>query len=219
MTKYTSFLLLLVTALFSNAGNGIIATQKYTDANTKANITVTWYVSESNCKMKMEFSDEKVNSVNWFIADAANTQLLTYTEGAVPAGVSKMYFAIPLQNIKAAGAGAASIKVEKTGETKTISGINCEKMVIATEQHVTEMWVTKDLPVGFYKFTSFFQNNFEMAGLNAEKISGFPLQSVTKDKSGKVINSYSLVSASSSELSPNDFTVPGEYKLAEKGKN
>ena len=46
------------------------------------------------------------------------------------------------------------------------------------------------------------------------KISGFPLSSFTKDESGKVINSYELISVSSTEILDEEFTVPAEYKSA-----
>ena len=218
--KFTSSMFLLLLSFFANAEKGIIATQKYFDANTSANITVTWYVTESNCKMKMEFSDGMANSVNWFIAAAANAQLLTYTEGAVPSGVAKTYFTIPIQNIKGDKVlGTSRVKVQKTGETKSLSGFNCEKLIVTTGQNTTEMWVTKDFSAGFFKFASFFQSSFELAGLSEERIGGFPLQSTTSAIGGKVINSYSLISASSSELNATDFTVPAENQTAEKGKN
>lgn len=220
MMKFTSSLLLLLFFFFANAEKGIIATQKYSDANTSATITVTWYVTESNCKMKMEFSDGKINSINWFIPDLANRQLLTYTEGAVPTGVAKTYFAIPVQNIKAEkGAGEGRLRVEKTGESKSLSGMNCEKILVTTKENITEMWVTKDFTAGFFKFASFFQSSFELAGLSEERIPGFPLQSTTTDNGGKQINAYNLVSVTTTELSPANFAIPSEYQSAAKGKN
>lgn len=218
MLKFTLSSLLFFLFIFANAEKGIVVAQKYTDANSTANITVTWYVTEANCKMKMEFSDGKVNSVNWFIADVANHQLLTYTEGAVPSTATKTFFAIPVQNIKGTTTSSA-IKLEKTGVVKTISGFNCERIIASTNQHNTEMWVTKDFSAGFYQFAAFFQSSFELAGLNAEKILGFPLQSSTQDKSGKQLTGYSLISATPTELTAADFIVPAEYTSATKGKN
>lgn len=89
MMKLSPLTLLLFISLFSFAEKGMVVTQKFTDANVKASVTVTWYVTESACKMKMEFSDDKVKSVSWFIPDYSSNQLLTYAEGEIPAGAQK----------------------------------------------------------------------------------------------------------------------------------
>ena len=197
---------------FSYAAKGLIVTQKFTDANVKADMTVTWYVTASNCKMKMTFKDEVVNTTNWFFPDVNNSLLLTYGEGAVPAGVQKAYYAIPVKNIKAdESMNAARLTLTKTGETKSLSGFNCEKIVFKTNRNITEMWVTKDFKPDYYKFFPFFQNSAELMGLSEEKIQGFPLSSVTKDLSGKVISSSELISAETAELSESDFKVPSDY--------
>ncbi len=220
MNKFLSLFVLLLFTAFSFAEKGIVVTQKYTDANVKANVTVTWYVTESSCKMKMEFSDTKVNSVSWFIPDFGSNQLLTYTEGEVPKGAQKNYFAIPVAGIKAAkSATASAVKVERTGETKTIGGLNCEKMIATTGTTTTEMWVTKDFKTAFYKAASFFANSYELNALSGSNITGVPLESTTKDSTGKVINAYSFASASTTSLSATDFTVPADYTLAVTRKN
>ena len=205
---------MFVTSLFAN--KGLVITQKYFDSNAKgSSVNISWYVTASQCKLKMEFSDTKVNTVNWFIPDVANSKLLTYTEGAVPGGTQKAFYSIPVQSIKS-DMNASRVSVGKTGETKTVSGMLCEKIIVKTNKSITEMWVTKDFKTDYYKFASFFQNSFELMGLNEEKIQGFPLSSVTKDNSGKVISSYDLISATSCELTESDFTVPAEYKSTEE---
>ena len=77
------------------------------------------------------------------------------------------------------------------------------------------MWITTDFKPDFYKFYPYFQNSYELMGLNEEGIQGFPLQSVTKDISGNVLSSYSLVSVAQKDLSGADFAVPADYKSAQ----
>ncbi len=216
MKRVVSIVTLIMFVASAFAGKGLIVIQKYVDANAKGStVTVTWYVTATQCKMKMEFSDAKVNTVNWFIPDVANGKLLTYTEGAVPVGTQKAFYSIPVQSIKS-DMNASRLSVNKTVETKTVSGMVCEKIIVKTNRSITEMWVSKDFKADYYKFSSFFQNSFELMGLNEEKLQGFPLSSITKDNSGKVISSYDLISATSSELTESDFTVPAEYKNAEE---
>ena len=211
---------IFVTSLF--AGKGLVVNQKYFDANAKgATVNVTWYVTETQCKMKMEYRDAKVNTVNWFIPNAEGHNLLTYTEGAVPSGVQKAFYTIPVESIKT-DLNVSRITVNRTGETKSVSGMLCEKIIIKTNRATTEMWVTKDFKSDFYKFYPYFQNSYELLGLNEENIQGFPLSSVTKDNSGKVISSSELISSIATNLAESDFNVPSEYKnIAEmsKGKN
>lgn len=220
MNKFVSLFTLLLFSTSLIAEKGMVLTQKYTDANVKANVTVTWYVTESSCKMKMEFNDTKVNTVSWFIPDFGSNQLLTYAEGEVPKGASKNYFAIPVAGIKAAkSTTSTTIKIERTGETKTIGGINCEKIIANTGTATTEMWVTKDFKAAFYKSSSFFANSHELNALSSGNIVGIPLESTTKDLSGKVINAYSFISAAAISLSASDFTVPADYTLAVTGNH
>ncbi len=217
MNKFLSLFALLLFTAYSFAEKGLVVTQKFTDTNSKASVTVTWYVTDAACKMKMEFTDDKVNSVSWFIPDYSGNQLLTYAEGEVPAGAVKNYYLIPVAGIKADHA-SNDYKIERTGETKTIGGMNCEKIVARSASSTTEMWVTKEFTASFYKASSFFANSVELSILNAQKITGVALESNTKDNSGKVLNSYSLVSANYMQLSSTDFKVPAPYKLAVVGK-
>ena len=206
------FLLLVSASLF--AGQGIIVSQKYNSPENKGTVTLTWYVSETQCKVKMDMQSSEVNATSWFIPDLANSKLLSYGEGPLPAKVPKTYYSIPVQNIKGTN-NASRVSVNRTRETKTISHMTCEKIVVKTNRSTTEMWVTTDFKTDFYKYYGFFQSSYELMGLNEESIQGFPLESVTKDNTGKVISSLELSSVTQSNLSPADFTVPADYTLSD----
>lgn len=207
MKKSITFLFLLVSGLIF-AGKGLIVTQKYNSGKDGQQITVTWYITETQCKLKMQFSDKDVNTTTYFIPDMKNNQLLSYSDAAA-AGAQKTYYGIPVQNIKAE---IEPLRVERTGEAKTISGINCEKIIARSGSTITEMWVTKDFNADYYRFASFFRSSYELKALSGGSMKGFPLSSVTKDNTGKVINSYELVSVSSVEIADSEFVVPAEYK-------
>ncbi len=206
------FAVLVSTGLF--ASKGMVITQSYTDASNKdAKITVTWYVSQSQCKMSMAYADGKLNSTTFFIPDG--TSLLTYSDGTAPGAAQKNYFSIPVQNINGSNS-ISRVNVTNTGETKTLGGILCEKVIIKTNKSTTEMWITRDFKPDFYKFSPFFQNSIELMGLSQEGLQGVPLESVTKDNGGVIISSYTLVSAQSTELGTGDFVVPSGYKNADE---
>lgn len=215
--KKTTVIAFLTLSLYSVfAGQGYVVKQQYTGSGANgAVVQVTWYITETQCKLKMEFADAKVNTVTWFIPSVQSNSLLTYTEGNVPAGVEKAYYTIPVSTVQAdKSMNASRITVSKTGETKNISGILCEKVIIKTNKSTTEMWLTKDFKADFYRYFPYFQNSFELIGLFEEKIQGFPLLSTTKDNSGNVLASYQLITITPTELQDADFTVPADYKSA-----
>ena len=203
------FSLMVSAALF--AGKGIVVSQKYNNPDIRGNVTMTWYVSETQCKLKMDFQSADVNTSTWFIPDLTSGRLISFGEGPVPAGLPKTYYSIPVQNVKSTNS-VSRVSINRTGETKTISGMVCEKIVVKTNRNITEMWITTDFKTDLYKYSAFFQNSYELMGLSEESIQGFPLESVTKDNAGKVISSLELASAMQSDLSSKDFTIPADYK-------
>jgi hypothetical protein len=208
----TNVLAIFISAL-SFAEKGMVITQKMGGMNGNVQVNTTWYVTPHDCKMKMDFSDGTVKSTNWFIPDAKNGKLLMYTEGAVPAGAQKSFYSIPVHDINPSKSmNPSRVKVERTGETKTISSILCEKVIARTNKTITEMWVSQSFQPEFYNFYSFFQDSYELMALSEERIAGFPVSSVTKDTAGKVISSSEALSASFTELTESDFKVPAEYK-------
>ncbi len=213
MKNILTIVLLLVAGTGLFAAKGIVVTQKYTDPHQKgASITVTWYVTETQCKMQMRYADDKMNTTSYFIPDVTNSRLLTYSDGMAPGSPQKTYYTVPVQNIKGDNE-FGHVTVTPTGEIKTLSGMLCEKVIVKTYTSTTEMWITKDFKADFYKFSSYFQSSFELMGLDEKGMQGVPLESVTKDNAGTIINSYQLVSATSADLNATDFTVPADYKL------
>lgn len=215
MKKYFLLLTGFIVALTTFADKGIIVEQNFIQGTgTKTTVKVTWYITRDNCKLKMIFGDGNFNTTSCFIPDAANMQMLSYNEGEVPAdeGGKKTFFATPVSKINAGSEmNFTRITVEKTGETKEIAGFKCEKILVKTNKSETEMWVTVLFKPEFYKFVSFFPANYTLVGLNEGKIKGFPLQAVTKDLNGKVINSYQFVTAKETELNDGEFRVPDGY--------
>lgn len=210
---------LIMAAIAVFAAKGYVFTQKYIGVSN-ANVTVSWYVTDENCKMKMIFGNAQLNSTSWFIPDMAGGQLLSYNEGAVPAGVQKAYYKLPVDKVRVQQSNEVSrITLQKAGETKNIGGINCEKYLIRTNKSETEVWVTQKFAPAFYKFSPFFKDHTALTGLAEENIKGFPIECTTKDLTGKVISAYQFVSATEVDLSEADFKVPAEYKSPEEIQN
>ncbi len=212
MKKHALLFILLAVNAIVFADKGLIVTQKYNTGKDGQHVTVTWYITDTQCKLKMVFSDKDVNTTTYFIPDVKRNQLLSYSDAPVPAGMQKTYYGIPVGNIKADAANR--VVVERTSETKTISGVICDKVISKIGNTSTEIWVTKEFNANFYMFAQFFKSSNELKALSEGKINGFPLSSVTKDPNGKVVNGYELISVSSTEISDTEFAVPSDYKIA-----
>lgn len=218
MKKIISFVFAAAFSAGLFAGQGMLITQTYAGATNKgASVSVTWYVTASQCKMKMVYADGKMNTTTFFIPDPANGKLLTYSDGTAPGAPQKVFYTIPVSGIKEDHEDVMQATVTKTGETKTIGGMVCEKITAKTARGTTEMWVTKDFKPDMYKFFPYFQGSIELKVLSQEGIQGVPLESVTKDNTGALIESYTFVSAVNTELNTGDFSVPAEYKEAGGG--
>lgn len=214
---FPTLLLMLSVSIF--AQKGYVFTQKYITASPAADVSSTWFVTQDQCKMKLEYSNGTFKGTTYFVPDMSGSQLLTYNDGAVPQGVQKGFFRIPIAGIKGNDDQKVSrLSVSKTGESKTIGGLACEQYLIKTNKNETEMWVTKKFSPNFFQFHPFFVDHAALAGLFEDRIKGFPVESTTKDLSGKMINQYQLISAVESDLSTADFKVPAEYKSPEEIK-
>jgi len=206
-------ILFYLIATLSHAEKGLLLTQKYSTSTEGQNIITTWYLTETKCKLKMQFSDNDVNTTNYFIPDLKSNKLLVYSDGATPEGVQPIYYSLPVQNIKS---DIEVLTVDRTGETKQISGFACEKVIAKGKNSITEMWVTKDFKSDYSRFASFFKSSYELKALSQGGLKGFPLVSTTKDSNGTVVSSYDLVSVSTTEISENEFKIPAEYKSADE---
>jgi hypothetical protein len=210
---------LTLLSLYTFAWKGTIV-QKLTAPGGGNAVTITWYVTDNDCKMKMDFSDGNVNTSTFFIPDLATSKLITY---AIGGSQKQVFYSIPVAGITAdKSMNASRVSVEKTGETKQIQGFTCEKVITKTNKNITETWVTTSFKPSFYKYYAFFRSSYELMGLYEDRVAGFPISSVTKSIDGSVISQTELVSATATELSDKDFKVPDGYVSAESlssGKN
>ncbi|MBL7777388.1 MAG: DUF4412 domain-containing protein [Chitinophagales bacterium] len=212
LTTIVSFVTLLAIA-----DKGIVVTQKFATATTDAGVTLTWYVTANNVKLSMQFKDSKVNNtITHFIPNTKDATLQIYTDGPVPDGVQKSYYATPASAIKPSTANQYTrIDVKASGEVKEVSGIKCEKYIITTNLNITEAWVTKNVKFNTYQYHPYFPDNTPLLGLYNAQINGVVLSAVTKDLTGKELSKYELMGAQEKDIPATEFSIPEEYKRAQ----
>jgi hypothetical protein len=132
----------------------------------------------------------------------------------------KMYMVIKLPEAKKVEQAAAQAQPEfvRTGETETILGYRCEKIIIKTKDNTTEAWCAEGLgtfmnagnrgPMGGSAPTSSWEAALAEHG-------SFPLRSVTRNKSGKEVVRMEAVSIEQQSLAASLFVVPADFKKFE----
>jgi hypothetical protein len=118
----------------------------------------------------------------------------------------KMYMESQMMPMSMSGAG----KVNKTGETKTILGHECEKFVFEQEDLSGEAWMTKDL--GAFMF--FMESQQDMPSWQSEIIDAgyFPLQVTQYSKRENKKSVYNEIEVTPMDLSDDLFVVPPSYE-------
>ncbi len=204
---------MLLFSFFAHAGDAVVK-MKYIDANIKnAAVELTWFVNDVSCKMEMKYDFDGKSTSTVFIPDVPANNILMYDIKAD--GKNKILFTLPVSTLK----GDTRFlfhksKTEVTKEEKNIAGIPCQKVIFTTERFVCEFWVATSLP-DVSRWANFFQSYPELAAIADAELKGFPLASVIKDLSGKLIASFETISVNQSAISKEEFEVPQGYTKAE----
>ncbi len=207
--KIKSFLLTLaaVAAFSAQAFEGTILQKYSTASNPSADIKVVWTVKNGKCALSMSMKQEKANATTHFIPLRESMQLITYNEGA-----GKTFKMLPVQQIKEGPEmNFTRMEVKQTNETKNFFGLNCKKVLIITNEHTTEAWVTVDDQAAYYQYAAFFRSALDFQGLNKEKIGGFPVQFETRDLSGQIILKAECTGVQPGSISDAAFKAPAGY--------
>jgi hypothetical protein len=192
------------------AFDGKVKMKYYSAAIPAASMSATWYISGERLKLKLDFSSKEGQTETFFIPQKEKAILLSYTIAAK----DKVYYEIPAASIEPQKDMAAKrLTVKATGEKKKINGITCEKITAKSDNAVLEMWVAP-WDIKAYAYQAYFRSNLEFQALSEIEMSGFPLESVTKDLSGKIISSFSLESLAEGALNASEFSAPEGYSKA-----
>ena len=211
MKKILLFILAFANVLICSAGDATIK-MKYSNETFKGSgVELTWFLSATNCKMELSFTNKDMTTVSAFIPD--NNSLLMYDTKAE--GKNRHIYTLPLETIKSDPKLLFKrSKVVVKDEVKKIAGIDCKKVVFSTDKFISEFWVATSLPDGA-KWQSYFLSYPELAAIADAELAGFPLASVIKDLSGNTISSFEATSVSFSPLTKDIFFPPAGYTKIE----
>jgi hypothetical protein len=185
-----------------------------TAAGGRSSTFINYLIKEGFLRMDMEVDPSKPNKVISSIVDLSKRQIIVLmTE-------QKMYMvkAMP-EPSKSEQAGTPGQQAEliHTGETETILGHKCEKLIAKNKDGITEIWGAEG--IGYFMGAgaspmgrSAPRNSWE-AGLS--KNGFFPLRVVSKDLDGNERMRMETVAIEPKSLPDSTFAVPEDFRKFE----
>ena len=170
---------------------------------TGSNVTMTWYLSQHNCRVDMAASGKDASSNSVLILNPASQTIKTYD--ANPKG-DKVFFQVSASSVSS---NMAIVSVSPTQESKQINGYKCEKWVVVATTGVYNVWVARDIDMDWSGYKNMLKTSVEIQALANQGVKGFPM--LTESANGS--NNASVESVSTQASDANTFSVPSDYKL------
>jgi hypothetical protein len=204
----------LSAGLLAKGFEGKVRQQMTTPENTRGSVFINYLIKENFLRMEMEVDPTKPNKIMATIVDVTKRQIYILMPD------QKMYMvkAMPEPSkTEPAGTPAQQAELIRTGETDTILGYKCEKLIAKNKDGITEIWGAEG--IGYFMGASANpmgraapRNSWE-AGLS--KNGFFPLRVVSKDTSGKERMRMETVAIEPKSFPDSTFVPPEDYKKFE----
>ncbi|WP_439483119.1 DUF4412 domain-containing protein [Cyclobacterium plantarum] len=177
----------------------LIASQAFPNGTTRAD-TMSFYFGREKTAIIIHAKGSQPDMRMVFHPSAASITALFEMKGR------KGGYVLPMNDKYWPGMKHANGKVKiianaqpsYTGETRTIEGYSCEKVLAESSDYKAEMWITKDIPLNMMQILSYQTvgagksqdelNQFEQFG-----VKGLPLQVNLNSKQGKAAVQLNLI--------------------------
>lgn len=107
-----------------------------------------------------------------------------------------------------------TIFAAKTGQTQSILGYVCEEVRLTTDQHQVTLWVSSQLPFTKTDLGAPLAQSGLLETLEQWQIIGIPVQTIIKDKKGKLVSSQEITNINIQTQVVADLQLPTHYSLA-----
>lgn len=107
-----------------------------------------------------------------------------------------------------------SVKIKKSGGTKTFAGYKCEGYLVETEKTDNQVYIAKDFPISHMDAYGQFLDQFTPSAknYNKEMADGLVLYSQSKENNGKVSHTYEVkkVNLQTTTIKKSDYSFDGQ---------
>jgi hypothetical protein len=159
-----------------------------------------WYIKKDKIAFEIRTKSDKGVTKMRFVPKPKQNSMLMIT--ATPQGENKSE--ISSRDI-ANEIDMSRSEVKETGSKSSASYGDLSVLTVTTPNFVTETEISKSIDVDLAKYTSFLKNDYAVQALIKTKIIGFPVSSVTKDKTGRIISKCTVVSVKRTFVAENYF--------------
>jgi hypothetical protein len=166
---------------------GIVETRQV-DANGVSN-EISWYIKKDRIAFELKPNGDKAAMKMRFVPQPKQNSMLMVISTPEGESKSEVHANDISSEINTAGAELKDIGLRNTAEFGEVS-----VLLMTTATSITETEVSKMIDINLAAYASFFKNDYAVLALIKSGQSGFPLNSVTKDKNGKIISKTTIVS-------------------------
>ncbi len=181
------FILFSVSSLSGQNFEGVIETKQVSGDGITHN--VTWYVKKDKIAFEIISKSQKGELKMRFVPQPAQNSMLMVI--STPEGETKNEITpkeitaeIDMSNCSIKELGTK--RIDEYGEILLLQ--------FTSLNSITDAEILKNIDVDLSRFATFLKNDYAVQGLIHARMKGFPINSVTKDKNGKLINKTTVVS-------------------------
>lgn len=213
MKKILSFVTICSIAISALAFEGEVSIHYMGNTEQKENFNLTWYFSAGKYRLDVLYAGSESNGkASVFLPNGGNKVIIYNTNPS--AALDYKYFNATVDKVPT----VEEYKVIPTEETKTIAGFVCKKYVFKSFTGKTvESWITQDIDIDWTTIAAPLRMLPEARIMAKYEITGFPLETITRDESGVVAQS-TLISIKQRPQAQELFVIPEGYSEMEQQK-
>lgn len=210
MTKHISILALLFCSFFSFAQSSFEGVVNMTSINNKIQekAEIIWYIK--NGQHRLEYTGNKAGKSYTYVFIISNSsdlmQMLSDANG------KKVIYDIPQSAISNSVELSYGSQLEKSEETKLLSGYLSKKVKVSAPDKISIVWVSDKTPLSMQDMPAILLNNSVLKSLKESGISAIPMEISSTNTGGNLIFSQKITSIKKKTLSEDLFMIPAEYQ-------
>ena len=191
------------------------------DLNFKVSITsdkstepFVMKVSASGTKMIMEPQQmAPQGNMKFLIDNAASKQYMLMDMNG-----QKMAMAFDMKDFEKASESKTPPKVTITKEARTIDNYKCTKVIVESDEEISDIWITEDVGMQyseFFKMMSSAKNANPATSIpELKNVKGFPIEIVSKHKTKNTTTTVKIREISKTPVNPEIFSMKGYQVMA-----
>lgn len=212
-----TLLLLFISVTTLVKGQDLSFNMQMSKASDKEAMTMKVYTNKTKMLIQPQITGYKGNMSILIDQSAKKQYMLMNNEGQKMAMI--INYVDQVEKMNAVGTVP---KITRTGETKTIDGYQCEKVIAETEESKSTMWITKDLGLQYgdlYKIIASGNNGPQSQNANLpamKEMNGFPIEMEVTNKKKSETAIIRIKNISKEPINAAIFSTEG-YQMMDMG--